>query len=166
MDHAQLATLIGGEFIRNWQYFLAGFVTTLAGTISLTWYVANLINGKKIEILEIRLSNQRDNFEQYQAVVEQRILTIQEEAERLRVSYQEKGDPNISAPSNVGARAESKQAIDEEIEGLDIPAFLRRTSTDEGGSAPNRYNSLPLVTFVERTDNISEIIEGALKHIL
>jgi len=157
MEEAQLALLVGSAFIDHWQYFLAGFTTIFAGAISLTWLMANLINNKKIEILEIRLANQRDHFEQYQAVVEQRILTLQEDAERLKNAYQTKRPRRTRSPD---VKESSPGAIAEPA----TPAFLRRGGPEEN-AMPKTHNTSPMLSFVERTDAIAEIIDGALLKI-
>ncbi|MDC5706635.1 hypothetical protein [Vibrio europaeus] len=76
----QLAYYIGEAVLSNWLSMISLFFSFCAGLVALTWFVSNLIHKREIRLLEIQLAHQKDQFSQFECIVNQRVDALKEQA--------------------------------------------------------------------------------------
>ncbi|WP_104023908.1 hypothetical protein [Vibrio hyugaensis] len=76
----QLASYIGEAVLNNWLSMISLLFSFCAGLVALTWFVSNLIHKREIRLLEMQLAHQKDQFSQFECIVNQRVDALKEQA--------------------------------------------------------------------------------------
>ncbi|PTO74858.1 hypothetical protein [Vibrio splendidus] len=76
----QLASYIGEVVLSNWLSMISLFFSFCSGLVVLTWFVSNLIHKREISLLEIQLAHQKEQFVQFESIVNQRVDALKEQA--------------------------------------------------------------------------------------
>ena len=132
MEEQQIINIVGSFVFENWKSVLSAFVGLIGGVVSLCWFILSLLHKKEIRMLELQLSQQRESFNQFEAIVEQRIQVLQKEAEQLKNKVvpktNEDSEQNIvGAESNVIKLSQKSGNKDEVVEDNRLSTFLKKT---------------------------------------
>ena len=138
MDKNQLIITIGTAVLDQWQYLLSSVFAIILTCIGLAWLLSNLLHKKEIRMLELQLSQQKETFSQFEAIVEQRVSVLQQEAEILKAKAIPQNNEEINSNNNGGIN--DAYAVAE-------PSGKYRVKSK-------------LTEFIERTDLINKVIKG------
>jgi len=142
MSDTNLIIFIGESVLANWKYILSSVIGLIGGAVAFCWFVSNLINKKEIRILKLELANQQERFTQFNTVMEQRILMLQNEADIL-----------------------NKKITSSDIENMEMPFFLSKDEIVDSqvaeDSAEYKVKVNALDALIEKTETIKSIIKSA-----
>tara|TARA_R110002012_G_C11644361_1_gene610916 strand:+ start:807 stop:1289 length:483 start_codon:yes stop_codon:yes gene_type:complete len=157
MTDLELINFTGTTLVNNWKYIFAGFFTFISACVAATWWFSNILHKKEIRVLKLELTHQKERFNQFESIVEQRVLALQHEAELL----QRKTTP--SSTDSVADLSQKEMNLGDD-EYLDIPVFLRKAadSTEVAEPANNYSSPSKIKEFLEKTDIINSVIKTAV----
>ncbi|WP_064609897.1 hypothetical protein [Photobacterium sp. J15] len=134
----ELINFIGTAIVINWLPILSAFFVFCSGLITLTWLVFTRIHKQETRLLELQLRQKNEQFTQYVSIVEQRIETLKDQAEKL--------DSNLSSDLVINPASLNDESSMKE-RNLDIK-FSRRESTKD----------LTISNFISQTDYLSKLL--------
>lgn len=158
MTDPELINFTGTTLVNNWKYIFAGVLTFISACVAATWWFSNILHKKEIRVLKLELTHQKERFNQFESIVEQRVLALQHEAELLQRKV---------APSNTNNNTASSHTVEptsSDGEYLDIPAFLRKEADTTAVAEPEGDYSSPskIKQFLEKTDIINNVLRAAI----
>ncbi|NOH22545.1 hypothetical protein [Vibrio europaeus] len=96
----QLASFVGDAVLNNWLSLSSLAVTFCAGLVALTWFISNLVHKREIRLLELQLAHQKDQFFQFETIVNQRVDALKEQAglveDAIENDNRQQDLPNVS----------------------------------------------------------------------
>ncbi|HFQ5433910.1 hypothetical protein HJ205_23160 [Vibrio parahaemolyticus] len=127
----QLASFVGDAVLNNWLSLISLAVTFCAGLVALTWFVSNLVHKREIRLLELQLAHQKEQFSQFEMIVNQRVDALKEQASLVEDAIENdnrKHDlPNVNKEIMF-----SKELIVSEEKESSMSAFLKNTEALSG----------------------------------
>lgn len=126
----QLTSYIGEAVLTNWLSIVSLFFSFCAGLVTLTWFVSNLIHKREIRLLEIQLAHQRDQFSQFECIVNQRVDALKEQAGLIEGVMDEDAneDPKVHREQIMYSK-EQREPIKQESS---LSKFLKNTEALSG----------------------------------
>lgn len=157
MTEIELINFSSTALVNNWKYIFAGILTLISACIAAAWWFSNIVHKKEIRILQLELTHQKERFNQFESIVEQRVLALQHEAELLQRKA-------VHSTSKSDVLLNHTDPISSDNENLDSPTFLRKDADTTEIVEPDNSHSSPskIKTFLEKTD----IINGILKSVV
>lgn len=76
--------LLIGFIVKNWQYFASAIATLFIGGIGFTWFLASYIHSKEVRVLELQVDHQKEHFNQFETIMENKMQMIQFQAQMLQ----------------------------------------------------------------------------------
>ena len=150
MSDQEMITFAGTVLVNNWKYILGGIVAMLSLGVTSSWWLAKTLHKKEIEVLKLELSHQKDRFNQFTSIVDQRVSLLKSEAESTRKAIEDKGAQTGDLP-----HLESKDT--QNIQGY---IYNRDTVEDNVAEQERYYNSQnEAEKFLAKTDGITDILE-------
>ncbi|WP_444957518.1 hypothetical protein [Microbulbifer sp. ZKSA002] len=172
MTDEELITFIGKSVVNNWEYIVSIYFALLSGGVALSWMISNLIHKKEIKVLQLEITHQKERFSQFESIMEQRIASIQSEAEMLqrKISFASPAVPAAMPLSDPFADIEQSVSPDvdclesmqrRDIEYLDIPAPLKRSApleVREKGLEKGDVSDYKMLSLLDKTDAVNRTL--------
>jgi hypothetical protein len=80
----EIALTLSQYIVGNWGTVISSLGAFTGGVATLTWFIFNTIHKKETEVLLQRISLHEDNFEQFSAIMEQRLALAESFAKELK----------------------------------------------------------------------------------
>jgi len=158
MTDPELINFAGASLVNNWKYVFSGILAFISACVAAAWWFSNILHKKEIRVLQLELTHQKERFNQFESIVEQRVLTLQHEAELL----QRKAMPSSTNNNVLSSHTADPTLSDDEY--MDIPVFFRKEAdTTAVAESEGSYSSPSKIKqFLEKTDIINNILKAAV----
>ncbi|MUK78940.1 hypothetical protein GNP84_18840 [Aliivibrio fischeri] len=83
---AELGDFIGQTVIEHWIPIVSALFVFCSSLVTITWIISNRLHKQEIRMLELQLTQQKEQFVQYESIVEQRINMLKEQVEKVGTS--------------------------------------------------------------------------------